>query len=369
MSDRSAKPITPLLHPFRARTFSSRAVHHRSSSVLATSSSTSRALAISSARTRSVASSSNVIVSISAGNVRRSQAVPRADHSEPSKLRPISALPRSYGGGPFGRYQKSGDLFGRNQYSPHRAPKALPAGDCGDMVRTNMASTPDRNAWLWPRNRLRIAQVLVDADGPMPGSAIGTALNMDTSNVNKQLGALGAAECVSVRPPDPEESVSVGRPSRYWALDAEQRKTAEQVLAEDVQPQPPARGGSDGVIQKVDNEARGASTPPAAERHANSTPCLAAGSELVIAAVPGSRLIDLMAVLAANQEAPRPTWTALCGDQLVFAFDEPDPPGRALDLMSILKNVTEGRIRRSTVTRVWLGEELEQQAAALADRS
>ena len=81
----------------------------------------------------------------------------------------------------------------------------------------------DRQGWLSPGTRIRIARILVDAETPLPGSEIAQALGTNTSNVNRELVALEQARLVTKRSPDPADVPAAGRPSRYWALDEVQR--------------------------------------------------------------------------------------------------------------------------------------------------
>jgi hypothetical protein len=234
------------------------------------------------------------------------------------------------------------------------------------MVLTNMVDTSEHRAWLWPGTRLRIARVLVDADGPLPGSAVASTLSMDTSNVNKELVALEKVGLISIRRPYPEEPTGFGRPSRYWILDPDQRQSAEMALSEQPEPQRPARRTRTPAAQTNDAPKHDMSVGEADDDGPAAplpvTECFGRGAELVIADVADSRVIDLMAVLADAEAQVRPAWAALCGDELVFAFSDATATGEALDLMAILKAPTNGRVRRATVAQMWPGDRFIRQS-------
>jgi hypothetical protein len=86
----------------------------------------------------------------------------------------------------------------------------------------------------------------------------------------------------------------------------------------------------------------------------------------VIADVSGGHVVDLMALLAKRQAHTPLRWTALCGDELLMAFDGPAGLTAALDLMAVLKVGGSKGLRRATVARVWPGDEFLAQARALA---
>lgn len=236
-----------------------------------------------------------------------------------------------------------------------------------------MGASPEPGDWLWPGTRLRIANVLVEAEGALTGSEIARVLNADPSNINKELVALETAGLVGLRPPDPAEPPPPHRPSRYWILDADQRGIAESVLSTNPEPRRPPRRAKE-PDNRQPRRARLAA-PVAARtditavaqyaRTASSTG-ITSGMELVIAKVDRDRIVDLMSVLAESQARPRAAWTALCGDELIFAFSESPPADHALDLMAVLDPARRGEIRRATVARVWPREGFIEHARSSA---
>lgn len=230
-----------------------------------------------------------------------------------------------------------------------------------------MATLPEPKAWLWPGTRLRIATVLVDADTPLAGSEIAQILDVHTSNVNRELVALEQAHLVTVQPPDPADAPAPGRPSRYWRLSTEQRRIAEGVLTPNPTPRRPQHTSRAARTTRQERQRPSVGGRHNTQREDPSRSVHAGrGDELVFADVSGDQVVDLMALLAKRQAHTPLRWAALCGDELLMAFDGPAGPTAALDLMAALKVGGSKGLRRATVARVWPGDEFLAQARASA---
>jgi hypothetical protein len=186
----------------------------------------------------------------------------------------------------------------------------------------------------------------------LSGAALGEQLGTPAPNVNRHLVELAEEGLVTKRFLDPDEAPPIGRPPRFWFLDGHQRSIVEASLRdapEAPRRRPASRGRRVGASQPGD-------TAPHHEVSVDSADALSRPprqhEELVIADVGGPGAADLMAVLARNEQAAKAHWTALCGDELVFAFGGPDPVPPALRMLSFLHN-EHIPVRRATVSRVW----------------
>lgn len=221
-----------------------------------------------------------------------------------------------------------------------------------------MSGSSPQDDWLYPAFRRRLAQALLEASEPLSGAALGEQLGTPAPNVNRHLVELAAEQLVTKRFLDPDETPSIGRPSRFWILDDRQRELAERSLRNP--PATPRRRPASGTAS--DARRVGASRQPqraTGPRHETSpesagTPVSRPqrNEELVIADVGGPRAADLMAVLAQGEQAAKASWTALCGDELVFAFGGVDPVPAALRMLTFLHKA-EVPVRRATVSKVW----------------
>jgi hypothetical protein len=73
-------------------------------------------------------------------------------------------------------------------------------------------------------------------------------------------------------------------------------------------------------------------------------------------------------VIAEAEEAQKAAWLALCGEEMLFAFDGPDPVDSALALLALL-DAARIPARRGTVSQVNAPGGAVERACSAVERS
>jgi len=177
--------------------------------------------------------------------------------------------------------------------------------------------------WETPPLRVSIGHALLTTLGAMTANQLAIRLQKHQSNVKKEADRSARLGLVSLCP-DPPSSASRGRPARSaYKLSPGQRSRAEAELP----------------------ERQPAFSRPITAGH------LQRGQEIVSATAAPPHTNDLLHVIAEAEEARKAAWLALCGEEMLFAFDGPDPAGSALALLALL-DAARIPAQRGTISQV-----------------
>lgn len=88
---------------------------------------------------------------------------------------------------------------------------------------------------------------------------------------------------------------------------------------------------------------------------------LVRGQELIFVRLTGSRTLDVFELASSSRVIQNASWTAVIGNELVFAFDGQRPTPAAIDLMAVFAGARL-KVRRAAVSHVAPIDELVAQA-------
>lgn len=193
--------------------------------------------------------------------------------------------------------------------------------------------------WHTPPVRHRILRALLTATEPLTARDVGLLLGSHQRNAKKELDGLVEAGLLTGLA-DPRRR-STGRVPKAFHLSPEQRRLADIALKT-----PPAK------TRRRSPRSPQSETSKQRPTLSNGTPAqLRRGNEIVVAHAAANRFADLISVLASAQATVQPRWAALCGDEVIFVFDGPQPVPAAADLLMLLDHA-DLPVRRATVSYV-----------------
>ncbi len=179
---------------------------------------------------------------------------------------------------------------------------------------------PKSKGWQDP-SHLAIGRALLLAKDPLCAADLGLAIGAHQSNVKKVADRMVAEGLLRLSRRDKDGSRRGRNPATY-SIAAGERGNFEAILEE---------GSSPGALSR--------------------------GQQLVVASIPGSRVVDLKRVTAEAAAASQVEWTALIDgepQECLMAFAGEHAVDLANDLMSRLASA-EISCRRATVAQVLLG--------------
>jgi hypothetical protein len=179
---------------------------------------------------------------------------------------------------------------------------------------------PKSKGWRDP-SQLAIGRALLFAEGPRCAADLGLAIGVHQSNVKKVADRMVGEGLLCPGGRDKSASRRGRNPATY-AIAADERENLEAVLEE---------GASPGTLSR--------------------------GQQLVVASIPGSKVVDLKRVTAQAGPSSQMEWVALIDgepQECLMAFAGDHAVDLANDLMSRLA-AAEIRCRRATVAQVLLG--------------
>jgi hypothetical protein len=189
------------------------------------------------------------------------------------------------------------------------------------MVGTIMATTASFD-WHGTSLRTLIGRALLDATKAMTAKDLEGPVRAHQSNIKKEADRMAIAGLLTAVPPVGPRAGSGRRAQRAYVLSPEQRSRAASQIP-----------------------------PPAAPNMPDLIGLLRRGQEIVTARADRDHLSDLMHVLAEAESARSALWSAMCGEDLLLVFDDPDPADAAMDLLTLL-DAARVPAERRTVARV-----------------
>jgi DNA-binding MarR family transcriptional regulator len=221
--------------------------------------------------------------------------------------------------------------IGSNEFGTPRPGKTI-------IVYTTMMALSGIETWETPDLRAGIGHVLLSAHKPVTANQLAEQLRKDQSNVKKEADRAGRLGLLTLCHDPPAPFAKGRRPRSAYILTSKQRSRARAELPKHVPPEP----GVVGLLQR--------------------------GQELVTAAAAPPHLDDLLHVLSEAEAVKEAAWLAMCGDELLFAFDGPDPVNPALALLALL-GAARVPARRGTISQVSQTPDAVERAGALIEQS
>jgi hypothetical protein len=202
-----------------------------------------------------------------------------------------------------------------------------------------MNGQSDGNAtWETPPLRVSIGHALLATVGAVTANQLAASLRKNQSNVKKEADRAARLGLITLCS-DPPPPATQGRPARTaYRLTSKQRSRAGAELPKWTPSQP----GAIGRLQR--------------------------GQELVAATAAPPHTSDLLHVIAEAEEAQKAAWLALCGEEMLFAFDGPDPVSSAFALLTLL-DAAEIPARRGTISQVDATRNAVERARDTVERS
>jgi hypothetical protein len=174
------------------------------------------------------------------------------------------------------------------------------------MVPTTMAALHDGGTWNAPPLRVRIGHALLRTEEPKTAKELALSIHTHQSNVKKEADRTAELGLITASSDLSRAAARPGRPAQIaYLLSSEQRLRAEADL-------------------------------PAKATTRSTATTIRRGQEVVTAAADADHLGDLLHVLAEANVLESATWVAVCGQEMLIAFDEPDPIVPALSLVAVL---------------------------------
>jgi hypothetical protein len=192
--------------------------------------------------------------------------------------------------------------------------------------------------WETPPLRVSIGHALLATQGAVTANQLAASVRKNQSNVKKEADRAARLGLITLCS-DPPPSATRGRPARTaYRLTSKQRSRARAELPKWA----PSQSGAIGRLRR--------------------------GQELVAAAAAAPHTGDLLHVIAEAEEAQKAAWLALCGEEMLFAFDGPDPVSSALALLALL-DAARIPARRGTVSQLNTPENAVERARHAVERS